>query len=249
MVTFLSSLYANINDRTTFIEWSLGGAANHFRVTFLIDFTSLLFLRVVLFISANVVTYRIRYMQEDKDADRFILLVFGFIISIALLILSPNIVRILLGWDGLGLISYCLVIYYPTKKSNAAGILTVLRNRVGDICILIRIAWFRIIGDYSFIVWHTWSEPNLILFYLIIFAAMTKRAQLPFSAWLPAAMAAPTPVSALVHSSTLVTAGVYLLIRFGGFLRIEINHFLLAISTLTMFMSGLVANYEYDLKK
>lgn len=249
MVTFLSSLYANINDRTTFIEWSLGGAANHFRVTFLIDFTSLLFLRVVLFISANVVTYRIRYMQEDKDADRFILLVFGFIISIALLILSPNIVRILLGWDGLGLISYCLVIYYPTKKSNAAGMLTVLRNRVGDICILIRIAWFRIIGDYSFIVWHTWSEPNLILFYLIIFAAMTKRAQLPFSAWLPAAMAAPTPVSALVHSSTLVTAGVYLLIRFGGFLRIEINHFLLAISTLTMFMSGLVANYEYDLKK
>ena len=105
-----------------------------------------------MFISANVVTYRIRYIQEDKDADRFILLVFGFIISIALLILSPNIVRILLGWDGLGLISYCLVIYYPTKKSSAAGILTVLRNRVGDICILIRIAWFRIIGDYSFIV-------------------------------------------------------------------------------------------------
>ena len=108
--------------------------------TFLFDHTSFIFLRVVLFISSNVVFYRKRYINEDFNADRFILLVFAFVISMVIIIIRPNIVRILLGWDGLGLVSYCLVIYYPTKKSNRAGIITVISNRVGDICILLRIA-------------------------------------------------------------------------------------------------------------
>lgn len=91
------------------------------------------------------------------------------------------------------------------------------------------------------------SRDLIILLLLIVLAAITKRAQMPFSAWLPAAMAAPTPVSALVHSSTLVTAGVYLLIRFNYILGV--NNFLFYVGVITMFMSGLGANYETDLKK
>nr|QVT15621.1 NADH dehydrogenase subunit 5 [Simocephalus sibiricus] len=247
---FISFLYLLFNSKTFFIEWTLGGGSMQFSMTLIFDYISCLFLATVFCISSNVVWYSQSYMSEDKDANRFILLVFGFVISMALLIISPNIVSILLGWDGLGLVSYCLVVYYPTKKSSSAGMLTVLSNRVGDVCILIAIAWFSLVGDYNFLVWNESSElMNLnYLPLLMIFGAMTKSAQIPFSAWLPAAMAAPTPVSALVHSSTLVTAGVYLLIRF-SFLMENWSLLLLFLSTMTMFMSGVVAIFEYDLKK
>lgn len=247
---FISFLYLLFSSKTLFFEWALGGSSLYFRITLIFDYISCLFLATVFCISSNVVWYSQSYISEDKDANRFILLVFGFVISMALLIVSPNIVRILLGWDGLGLVSYCLVVYYPTKKSRRAGILTVLRNRVGDVCILIAIAWFGLVGDFNFLVWNESNElMNLnYLPLLMIFGAITKRAQIPFSAWLPAAIAAPTPVSALVHSSTLVTAGVYLLIRF-SFLMENWSIILLFLSTITMFMSGVVAVFEYDLKK
>ncbi|KAG7158487.1 NADH-ubiquinone oxidoreductase chain 5-like 16, partial [Homarus americanus] len=166
------------------------------------------------------------YIEGDKRFNRFIYLVLAFVLSIGALIVRPNIIRILLGWDGLGLVSYALVIFYQNEKSANAGILTVLSNRVGDVAILLRISLIFIAG------------------------AITKRAQIPFSAWLPAAMAAPTPVSALVHSSTLVTAGVYLLIRFSpALIGSEAQSVLLIISCLTIFIAGLGANFEYDLKK
>lgn len=243
---FLSSGKTSI-----FFEWFLGGRRVNFRIIFLVDRVSCFFLAVVLCISGNVVWYSKSYMVLDPNANRFILLVIGFVASMAILILSPNILSILLGWDGLGLISYGLVIYYPSKKSSSAGIITVLSNRVGDVCILLSIAWFVSLGDFNFRIWAFFKDVefrNWVSF-LVLLAAITKRAQIPFSAWLPAAIAAPTPVSALVHSSTLVTAGVYLLIRFSFILGETCSAFLLFISIMTIFMSGVVAIFEYDLKK
>lgn len=94
----------------------------------------------VILISAIVLIYRTRYIEGDKFIYRFIILVFLFVVSMLLLIISPNLIRILLGWDGLGLVSYCLVIYYQNVKSANAGMLTILSNRVGDVAILLRIA-------------------------------------------------------------------------------------------------------------
>lgn len=215
------------------------------------DWISFLFIRGVLIISSIVILYRNSYICMDPFKVRFLFLVLLFVLSIIFLIISPNLVRILLGWDGLGLVSYCLVIYYQNSKSFNAGMLTILSNRIGDVSILISIAWFLNIGRWNFIYYLNFINPviSFWLFNLLILAGFTKSAQIPFSSWLPAAMAAPTPVSALVHSSTLVTAGVYLLIRFSNLLyEYDISFFLL-ISCLTIFMSGLSANFEYDLKK
>jgi len=197
--------------------------------------------------------YRKDYIRGDKFINRFIFLVLIFVISIILLIISPNLIRILLGWDGLGLISYCLVIYFQNVKSYNAGILTALSNRIGDVALLIAIAWILNYGGWNYIFYIDYIKNDYLIKIIggfVVLAAMTKRAQVPFSSWLPAAIAAPTPVSALVHSSTLVTAGVYLLIRFNCLLLDNIlGQFLLIVAGLTIFISGLGANFEFDLKK
>lgn len=222
-------------------------------ITLLLDWVSLIFIGFVLFISRIVIFYSHNYIEGDPYISRFILLVLIFVLSMMLLIIRPNIVSILLGWDGLGLISYLLVIYYQNFKSYRAGILTVLSNRLGDIAFLLGIAWMLNYGSWNYIFYLSYIVTDfegVIISVLIVFAAITKRAQIPFSSWLPAAIAAPTPVSSLVHSSTLVTAGVYLMIRF-NLLLVEtgIGKYLLLIGGITIFMSGLGANYEFDLKK
>nr|YP_010586310.1 NADH dehydrogenase subunit 5 [Lepidostoma fui]UZZ44085.1 NADH dehydrogenase subunit 5 [Lepidostoma fui] len=222
-------------------------------MVFLVDWMSMIFISIVLMISSVVVLYSSSYMSEDMNKNRFLLLVIFFILSMSLMIISPNMISILLGWDGLGLISYCLVIYYQNVKSYNAGMLTVMSNRIGDIAILLVISWMLNYGGWNFIFYLELmkSDLNMILIgSLVILAGMTKSAQIPFSSWLPAAMAAPTPVSALVHSSTLVTAGVYLLIRFSELMNGSILFIsLMILSSLTMFMSGLGACLEMDLKK
>nr|YP_009351099.1 NADH dehydrogenase subunit 5 [Globitermes globosus]AQP28563.1 NADH dehydrogenase subunit 5 [Globitermes globosus] len=240
-----------MNDLVYFIDWNiitLNGSS--VIMTFLFDWMSLLFMGFVFIISSLVILYSDDYMFGDLNIVRFILLVLMFVVSMMFLIISPNIISILLGWDGLGLVSYLLVIYYQNVKSYGAGMLTVLSNRIGDVALLMVIAWMINFGSWSFIYYLEFLSGSIemeLISFLVVLAAMTSSAQIPFSSWLPAAMAAPTPVSALVHSSTLVTAGVYLLIRFSPAFGYWLNVALLLISGLTMFMAGLGANFEFDL--
>nr|YP_010572538.1 NADH dehydrogenase subunit 5 [Phlugiolopsis punctata]UZH35903.1 NADH dehydrogenase subunit 5 [Phlugiolopsis punctata] len=254
MFLMMTGVYFIMNEMVIFIEWEIFTLnSSSLVMTFLFDWMSLLFMGFVLFISSLVIFYSEEYMHGDLVINRFIILVLMFVLSMMFLIISPNLISILLGWDGLGLVSYCLVIYYQNVKSYSAGMLTALSNRIGDVALLMAIAWMLNFGSWNYIYYlDVLSESSImcIVASLVVLAAMTKSAQIPFSSWLPAAMAAPTPVSALVHSSTLVTAGVYLLIRFNAVIvDNNLGKFLLLISGLTMFMAGLGANFEYDLKK
>nr|YP_010945306.1 NADH dehydrogenase subunit 5 [Japanagallia malaisei]WMI45373.1 NADH dehydrogenase subunit 5 [Japanagallia malaisei] len=221
-------------------------SVNVFYVLFF-DWVSLVFCSVVLFISSMVILYSCQYMgYSSYSSMRFLYLVVIFIMSMVLMIISPNLLSILVGWDGLGLVSYCLVIYYSSMSSYLSGLITCMTNRMGDIGLLISLSWMFSYGGWHFIFYNGYMIYNL--FILLSFSCFTKSAQIPFSCWLPAAMAAPTPVSALVHSSTLVTAGIYLLFRFFSNLFISSN-FLLYLSMFTLIFSSFCANYEYDLKK
>lgn len=211
----------------------------------LVDWISCLFIRFVLIISSMVIVFSVEYIKGDRIIDRFIFLVIMFIISILIMILSPSLVRILFGWDILGLISYCLVVYYQRRSSYNSGIVTVLSNRLGDVGLLMAVGLVLMFGRWNIYL----LEKGGILLIFILIASITKRAQIPFSTWLPMAMAAPTPVSSLVHSSTLVTAGVYLVFRFRELLVGGGSLILIFISVFTIFISGLMANFEFDLKK
>nr|QNN93044.1 NADH dehydrogenase subunit 5 [Platynereis sp. 1 PA-2020] len=233
------------------IEWDIiTYYSTTISIPIIIDPTSMIFMSTVLTIATSVMQFAKTYMAHDRTTDRFILLVLLFVVSMMFLILFPHTIILLLGWDGLGVTSFVLVIYYNNAKSLGAGMITALTNRVGDVMLLISIAVMFSSGQW--LVTNIWTSDIISWApILILIAAMTKSAQMPFSSWLPAAMAAPTPVSALVHSSTLVTAGVYLLYRFYPMMETSFifKPAMLMISTMTMLMASASAMAECDMKK
>ena len=190
----------------------------------LIDSTRSLFIFVVLFISTNIFIFGETYIRHEKQSNpRFWLILTLFVFSILGLILIPNFIAIMLGWDGLGITRFLLVIHYQNRPSLYGGYITIISNRIGDALLIVLVSLFSVNGHWSFFFTYPASDnialvdqldaPDYIIISLLCTICYTKRAQIPFNAWLPEAIAAPTPVSALVHSSTLVTAGIYVLIR------------------------------------
>ena len=233
---------------TLFIEWVIYSFNSINIIIFIyFDWISMIFIFTIFLISSIIIFYCVEYISHDINLNRFFFLVLIFILSIIFIIVSPNCLRILLGWDGLGLISYCLVIYYQNYYRFNCGILTILLNRIGDVMIIISFIIISLIGRWRFI---NYIIIDIFILLFIIIAAFTKRAQFPFSYWLPAAMAAPTPVSSLVHSSTLVTAGIYLLIRFNYIIyKSYFLFWILITGLLTIIIAGISAIFEFDLKK
>nr|YP_010974607.1 NADH dehydrogenase subunit 5 [Pomacea aulanieri]WNR57060.1 NADH dehydrogenase subunit 5 [Pomacea aulanieri] len=251
LLLFPLSLFFFMDSKSLLVDWVFMEInSSYMNMSIFLDSISLSFSNVVCFISGCVMLFSSSYMAADPFLKRFTWLVMLFVLSMNFLVFIPSLPALLLGWDGLGITSFVLVIYYQNNKSLAAGMITLLTNRIGDVMILLSIGLLASIGNWNISL--LWDFIFLLLMIVTItVAAMTKSAQMPFSSWLPAAMAAPTPVSALVHSSTLVTAGVFLLIRFYPILSTSIffSQSLLFFAVLTLLMAGIGANFENDLKK
>nr|BAD69581.1 NADH dehydrogenase subunit 5 [Lingula anatina] len=218
------------------------------KIDVIFDGYSTTFASLVCFIALSVIFFSLDYMKEEKNQDRFYFLFFFFIFSMLTLIFIPHLPGLFLGWDLLGMSSFLLVSFYKSSSASKGAMLTALTSRIGDAFLLIFLTFcFLTYGTLGPAFLSAKSIPGIIIF-CVVLASMTKSAQTPFSSWLPAAMAAPTPVSALVHSSTLVTAGVYVLVQNFSIVSL-ISWVLLGIGGLTMVLPGLMALFEVDLKR
>nr|AWK49496.1 NADH dehydrogenase subunit 5 [Biomphalaria glabrata] len=219
-----------------------------FSFSMIFDKVSFMFVTIVMMISSSVFLFSCDYMKEDIYFYRFMWILLSFVLSMCFLIFSGSLLFMLVGWDGLGITSFALIIYYQSKDSLIAGFHTMLINRIGDVFIVVSFFLFVFLGHFYY---YPMCSTALTLMTILSVASLTKSAQYPFSSWLPAAMAAPTPVSALVHSSTLVTAGIFLIIRLSMVIPMtkELSNMLLLLGAITCLLGGTAAIYEFDLKK
>ena len=229
---------------------------------------TLLMLTLVLTVSALVHIYSIEYMAHDNSKVRFMTYLSLFTFCMVALVVSDNLIQLFFGWEGVGLASYLLIGFWHHKKSaNLAAMKAFLVNRVADFGFLIGIATLYIFLDtlsineiiagkeklLNYDINFLGFNINALVFscFFLFIGAMGKSAQFGFHTWLPDAMEGPTPVSALIHAATMVTAGVFLTVRFSELMVMSdfIMTFVLVIGLLTAFFAASVGFFQKDIKK
>src|SRR3984957_12799335 len=258
VITFVLLLHHSSREVTiNLFSWITVGTL-HVPAALLVDPLSITMCLFVTGISALIHLYSIGYMHGEKDYRKFFLYLNLFVFSMLLLVLANNLLLTFVGWEGVGVCSYWLVSYYFTRGSAAsAGKKAFLYNRVGDFGLLV--AMFLLFHhthtlDYLgiFHVAGTLSPTVATLTVLaLLLAATGKSAQIPLFNWLPDAMEGPTPVSALIHAATMVTAGVYLLVRMSPVLAMssDARSVIAIIGCATAFVAATIATSQQDIKK
>lgn len=241
----------------TLFSWMPAG---EFSVDFglLLDPLSLTFVMLVTFVGSLIMVYSIGYMQHDPDRRRFFAYMILFIAAMLILVVADSYTMMFLGWEGVGLCSYLLIGFWNQVPSNAtAAKKAFVMNRVGDAAFLLAmgamVAYFQS-TDFQVVnegIGAVGQGGATALALLLLLAACGKSAQYPLQAWLGDAMAGPTPVSALIHAATMVTAGVYLIVRSGiVFLAAPIAMTVVAIVGLvTLLLGAIIGMAKDDIKK
>ena len=224
----------------------------------LYDATAVVMALMVTFVSGIIHIYSTAFMRDDPGYVRYFVYLNLFVFAMLVITLADSLVFVYLGWEGVGFCSYALIGFWYTDPANtAAGRKAFLVTRIGDVGFLIGLA-VVFTSIHSFSIHYLVSNTQAIglgtatlMGLLFLWAALGKSAQLPLTVWLPDAMAGPTPVSALIHAATMVTAGAYLLIRLFPVISLSKTALLIiaiigAVSTL---YSGLAALFQRDIKK
>jgi NADH-quinone oxidoreductase subunit L len=258
VVTFFSLLSMSKREVTVNLFSWLSVGSLHVHAALLIDPLSITMCLFVTGISALIHMYSISYMHGERDFNKFFLYLNLFVFSMLILVLANNLLVTFVGWEGVGVCSYWLVSYYFEKDSAAsAGKKAFIYNRIGDVGLLL--AMFLIFHtvhslDYRTIFTHTGAfsaTVATVTVLALLLAATGKSAQIPLFNWLPDAMEGPTPVSALIHAATMVTAGVYLLVRMSPLLALSGSGraTIAIIGGLTAFVAATIATSQKDIKK
>nr|UXK95553.1 NADH dehydrogenase subunit 5 [Macropostrongyloides yamagutii] len=215
-------------------------------IKFNVYFNSVLFSVILGLVTLSVLLYSTYYLHSEINFNYYYFVLLIFVGSMFMLNYSSSIFTMLLSWDLLGISSFFLVLFYNNWDSNSGAMNTALTNRIGDFFIFTFFSSVMFYGYY----FYSFEMMCSMMIMLLLLTSFTKSAQFPFSSWLPKAMSAPTPVSSLVHSSTLVTAGLILLMNFSKLvLNGSVMLVLLLIGLFTMFFSSVAALVEEDMKK
>ena len=258
LITFIGLLGQSNREVTQHLYSWLAVGPLHVDIALLIDPLSITMCLFITFISALIHLYSTGYMHGERDATKFFVYLNLFVFSMLVLVLGNNLLLTFVGWEGVGVCSYWLVSYYYDKDAAAsAGKKAFIYNRVGDVGLLL--AMFLIFNKtgtltYLSIFSHLGSFTTLaatMAVLALMLAAAGKSAQIPLFNWLPDAMEGPTPVSALIHAATMVTAGVYLLCRMNPLLGLSPNGrvVIAIIGGATAFVAATIGTSQKDIKK
>jgi NADH-quinone oxidoreductase subunit L len=262
LVSFLAScwIFADVLEGNTFngsvYTWLTSGGVR-LEIGFLVDRLTALMMVVVTFVSLMVHIYTIGYMAEDPGYQRFFAYISLFTFSMLMLVMANNFLQLFFGWEAVGLVSYLLIGFWYTRPSAIhANLKAFLVNRVGDFGFILGIglvlAYFGSL-DYArvFDQAPTLAAPLTLICILLFVGAMGKSAQFPLHVWLPDSMEGPTPISALIHAATMVTAGIFMVARMAPLYELSATarSVVLVIGGITALSMALVALTQYDIKR
>jgi len=247
--------------------FDIGGYSAH--VGFMIDNLTAMMMVVVTLVSLLVHVYTIGYMADDPGYQRFFSYISLFTFSMLMLVMSNNFLQLFFGWEAVGLVSYLLIgFWFKRPTAIFANLKAFLVNRVGDLGFLLGIAavlfWFGTM-DYALVFanapmlegvtaqifsGYSWDVATIICICLFI-GAMAKSAQVPLHVWLPDSMEGPTPISALIHAATMVTAGIFMVARMSPLFEMSQTalNFVLLIGATTAIFTGLIGIVQNDIKR
>ncbi len=267
VVVFLDVLKGNVYNGTVY-TWMTTGAYS-FQVGFLIDKLTAMMMLVVTFVSLMVHIYTIGYMHEDAGYRRFFSYISLFTFSMLMLVMANNFMQLFFGWEAVGLVSYLLIGFWYTKPTAIyANLKAFLVNRVGDFGFLLGIGMVLCyFGSLDYVAaFHEaprfahatvdiipgvhWSIMTVICILLFI-GAMGKSAQVPLHVWLPDSMEGPTPISALIHAATMVTAGIFMVARMSPLFELSTTalSFVMVIGAITALFMGFLGIIQNDIKR